>query len=185
MIAFQDSLREQDGNVAVEGRGVRQVGNEFAALVEDGLAHDVVHVRDGEFHLAVDVRLPGAAVFGIVLLAVLAQIVQDGTEENVVAELERRIGVRHQREVHFGVGSAGDLEGLGEIAEDGGCQDEMGLLFFRLDGIGSRSVGGGAGHRSVKIDRGEGKILSRRHISHLPLHAGGLGIGPDGCEKEP
>ena len=184
MVAPEDGLRKQDGDVAVEGRGVLQVGNEFAALAENGLAHDIVHVRHGEFHLAVDARLPGVAAFGIVPTAVLRQIVQEGAEEDVVADLESRIRIRYQGEVHFAVGPARDREGLGDIADDGGRSRVTGVLPFRLQGIGARIVGGRAGHRPFEIDRGKGEALSRRCIRHLARHPCGLGISPEGCEKE-
>ena len=59
----------------------------------------------------------------------------------------------------------------------------MVLLSLHFQGIGSRGIGGGAGHRPLEIDRDIGKALAGLGIRHLALHPGCLGENPDREEQ--
>ena len=89
MVAAQNRLGEQDRDIAVEVRGILQVGNQFAPFAEDRLADDVVHVGERQLHLAVDARLPGVPVFGIVPGAAFLQVVEDGEQPDIFFLAER------------------------------------------------------------------------------------------------
>ena len=103
VIPVQDRFGKQDRDVAVEFRGILQVRDQFAPLAENELSDHVVHVGDGELHLAVDVGLPGVAAFRIVLRAPRLQVVQDGAELQLLLFTADDLAVRDQLEIHLGV----------------------------------------------------------------------------------
>ena len=106
MVALQDGFRQEDGDIAVEGRGIPEFGNQVAALAENELADHVIYICHSQLHLAVDAGLPGVLLHGIVPVAVSLQVEQDGTDEQVMVEAENCIGILHQGEIDFRVAPA-------------------------------------------------------------------------------
>ena len=85
VIPSQDGFREEDGDVAVEGR-VLQLRDQVVPLAEKGPAGEIVGMGDGKFRFAVQAGFPGRKSFRIVPAAVLSEIVQDGTDVSAVPE---------------------------------------------------------------------------------------------------
>ena len=184
VVPVEDRFGEQDRDVAVEGRGVLHVRDQFAPLAEDGLADDVVHIGEGELHLAVDIGLPGVPAFRVMFRAAGLQVVQDGTELQLFPLAAEDHAVRGQLEVHFRVGPCLDREGKHLVADDRGADLGNVFLFGGLDVVGAGGIGIDAGHGPVEENRGIGDALAGPGIRHLSPDPGRLGKEPDRGQEQ-
>ena len=184
VIASQDGLRKQDGDVAVEGR-VLHFRDQVVPFAEKGPAGEIVRIGHGQFHFAVQARFPGLNLLRIVPGAVPSQVVQDGTDIAAVPEgrpVDAAVG--NQLEVHGLVFPGNDGKGTGDIAPDFRRDGaDFGLGNFQIVKAGRICRCSGQGSR--KIDGRVGERFAGDRIRHFALHPGHLGGNPSGDEQQP
>ena len=184
VIPVENRFGKQDRNVAVEGGGIIHVRDQLAPFAEDGLSDDVVHIGEGELHLAVDVGLPGVLALRIMLRAAGLQVVQDGTELQLFPFSAENLSVRKQREIDLGVGAFLDGEGGLHVSDDRGADHGHVFLVGGLDEIGAGGIGVDTGHGAFEENRSVGDALAGDGIGHLSPDPGRLGEEPDRGQEE-